>query len=103
MIFCLISFFSLSELFPAFIFAYNIGSLVNSLFGVKILNPVPVFLLSRGFNFTLSAIVSCDGNCIDNGDDHDSDLNNSSCRYSFCWCSLFILQYIIIKKFYWLL
>ena len=46
------------ELFPNFICANNIGSLVNSLFGVKIFNPVPVILLFQGFNFILSAIVS---------------------------------------------
>ena len=36
------------------------------------------FFLSGGFNFTLSAMVSCDGNCINNGDDDDSGLNNLS-------------------------
>ena len=30
------------------------------MFGVKIFNPVPVFFLFWGFNFTLSAIVSFD-------------------------------------------
>ena len=42
--------------------AYNIGSLVNNFFGVKIFNPVPVFFLFRGFNFTLAAIVSSGSN-----------------------------------------
>ena len=42
--------------------------------GVKIFNPVPGFFLSRDFNFSLSAIVSCDGNRIDNGDDYDPGL-----------------------------
>ena len=37
------SFFNLNELFPVFIRANDIGSLVNSLLGVKILNHVPVF------------------------------------------------------------
>ena len=36
------------------------------------------FFLSGGFNFTLSAVVSCDGNSIDNGDDDDPGLNNFS-------------------------
>ena len=59
------------KLFPVVICANNIGSLVNSLFGIEIFNPVPLFFLSQGFNFTLSAIVSCDGNRIDNDDDDD--------------------------------
>ena len=54
----MISFFNLYELFPVFIYANNIVSLVNSLFEVKIFNPVPVIFF-RGFNFTLSALVSC--------------------------------------------
>ena len=37
----LISFFSLYELFPAFICVKNTGSLVNSLFEFKIFNPFP--------------------------------------------------------------
>ena len=37
----MISFFNLYELFPAFICANNIGSLINNLFGVKILNSFP--------------------------------------------------------------
>ena len=49
---------SLSEIFPAFICANNIGSLVNSLFEVNIFNLVPVLFLFGGFNFTLSEIVS---------------------------------------------
>ena len=36
---CLVSFFSLSEFFPPFICANNIGSLDNSFFEVKIFNP----------------------------------------------------------------
>ena len=46
----MISFFSLYELFPAIICANDTGSLVNSLFGVKILIPFPsTFLLpSKG-------------------------------------------------------
>ena len=43
-----------------------------------------LFFFSRGFNFTLSVKVSCDANCIDNGDDDDT--------------GLLILKYIIIKK-----
>ena len=43
--------FNLHELFPAFVYADNIGNLVNSLFGVNILNPVPVAFLFHGFNF----------------------------------------------------
>ena len=39
----LISLLNLYELFPAFICANNTGSLVNSLFGVNILNPFPPF------------------------------------------------------------
>ena len=62
-------------MFPAFICADNIGSLVNDLFGFKILNPAPAFFLSRGFNLTLSAIVSCDRNHIDNGNDDDPGLD----------------------------
>ena len=64
----------LYELFPDFICANNIGSLVNDLFGVKTFHPVPSFTssssLSKGgmstdfclLNFTLSAINSsgCD-------------------------------------------
>ena len=42
---CLISFFSLYEFFPGFICANNIGSLVNSLFGVNIFNPFLYLLL----------------------------------------------------------
>ena len=48
------------------------------MFEVKIFNPVPVFFLYRGFKFTLSAIVSCDGSCIENGDDADPVLSNFS-------------------------
>ena len=51
-------------MFPAFICANNIESLVNNLFGGKVFNPVLVFFLSGGFNFTLSAIFSCDRNRI---------------------------------------
>ena len=43
---CLISFFNFYELFPDFICAKNIGSLVNSLLIVKIFNPFPVTLSS---------------------------------------------------------
>ena len=64
-------------MFPAFTCANNTGSLINSLFGVKIFNPVPLFF-SRSFNYTLSVIVSCDGNRTDNGDDDDPGLNNFS-------------------------
>ena len=74
----MISFFNLFELYSAFICNNNIGSLVNSLFGIKIFNPVPSYassssssstgiggmglFLFRGINFTLSVIVSsyCD-------------------------------------------
>ena len=37
--------FNLYELFAAFICISDIGRLVNSLFGVKTFNPVPVFFL----------------------------------------------------------
>ena len=40
---CLVSFFSFYELFPAFICANSAGSLVNSLFEVKIFTPFPSF------------------------------------------------------------
>ena len=53
--------FNLLELFPAFICANNIGNLVNSLFGVGIFNPVPVFL--GGFNSALTAIAFSGSNC----------------------------------------
>ena len=33
-----------------------IGSLVNDLFGIKIVNPVSLFFLFWGFNFILTAI-----------------------------------------------
>ena len=73
----MISFFNLFELYPAFICTNSIGSLVNSLFRVKIFNPFPyvsssssystkiggmVLFLFQGINFTLSVIVSsyCD-------------------------------------------
>ena len=66
---CLISFFNLYELFPGFICANNIGSLVNRFFGVNIFNPALIFFfLYGGFNF----------NRIDNSDDEDPGLNNSS-------------------------
>ena len=42
----LISFFNLYELFPAFIYTNNIGSLLNNLFGVMIFNPFPSFTSS---------------------------------------------------------
>ena len=42
----MISFFNLLELFPAFICASNIGSLVNNIFGVKICYPFPSFTSS---------------------------------------------------------
>ena len=38
---CMISLFSLFELFAAVIYVNNIGSLINSLFGVTIFNPFP--------------------------------------------------------------
>ena len=44
-------------MFPAFICAINIGSIVNNLLGVKFFNPVLVVFLFQGFNFTLSAII----------------------------------------------
>ena len=48
---CPISSSNLYELFPAFIFANNVGRLVsNSLFGVKTFNPVPSFFLFFSFN-----------------------------------------------------
>ena len=42
---------------------------------LKNFNPVPAFFLSRGFNFTLSAIVSYGRNRIVNGDDDDPGLD----------------------------
>ena len=60
----LISFFNLYELFPAFICANNIGSLVNNLFGVKICNPFP---------FTSSSSTSSGGIC--------GKLSSSSAKY----------------------
>ena len=62
-------------MFPAFICANNIGSLLKNLFGVKIFIPVPFLFISQGFNCTLSAIVSCDGNRVDNYDDNDPGLD----------------------------
>ena len=42
----LILFYNLFELFPGFIRHYNIGNLVNSLFGLTIFNPFPSFTCS---------------------------------------------------------
>ena len=39
----IVSFFKLNEVFPVFICANNIGSLVNNLFGVNIFNPFSFF------------------------------------------------------------
>ena len=52
--------------------------------------------------FALSAIVSCDGNPIDNGDDDDLVLDNFSedTRFGEVLC-LFFSMYIF-KKFNWL-
>ena len=44
--FCLISFLSLYDLFPAFTYAINTGNLVNSLFGVSNLIPCLSFTSS---------------------------------------------------------
>ena len=44
---CVISFFNLYGLFPAFICDNNIGSFVNNLFGINIFNPVPVFFFFK--------------------------------------------------------
>ena len=44
---CVISFFSLHELFSAYICINNTGSLVNSLFGDKNLIPTPSFTSSH--------------------------------------------------------
>ena len=80
---CLTSFFNLYKLFPAFICANNIGTLLSNLFGVNIFNIFPFFTSSSShssggmsgisinssessacclLNFTLSVIVSsgCD-------------------------------------------
>ena len=66
------------ELFPAFICAKNIGSLNNKLFGVKIFNPVAIFfLLSRDFNFALSAIVSS-GSYFTSSSSSSGDISSSS-------------------------
>ena len=43
---CLILFFNFHELFLPFICAINTGSLVNSLFGVKIFTPFSLFTSS---------------------------------------------------------
>ena len=63
-------------MFLAFICANNIGSSSFLVICLE-LNPGPVFFfsLSGGFNFTLSAIFSCDGNRIDQGDDDDPGLH----------------------------
>ena len=45
-VFVWFSFFNLFELFPAFICANNIESLVNSLFGVKVFDPFLSFTSS---------------------------------------------------------
>ena len=58
----LISFFNLHELFPAFICAYNVESLVNSFFGLNIFNPVPSLFLFWGFHSTLWAIFYSESN-----------------------------------------
>ena len=52
----LILFFLLFELFPAFIYVDNIGSLVNSLFGIKIFNYFPFLIYS-----SLLSSVGMDG------------------------------------------
>ena len=57
----MILFFSLYELFPAFIFANNTGHLVNSLFGVKILIRFLSFISSS----SLPSIVGKDGKSSD--------------------------------------
>ena len=74
------------ELFPTFICANNIGSLVNNLFGVKIFNPVPSFFYFRGFNFTLSAIVYYGSNFTSSspsssGNGGKSSSSSSSAKY----------------------
>ena len=46
------------ELFPAFICANTIGSLVSKLLGVNIFNLVSPIFFFRGFNISPSAIVS---------------------------------------------
>ena len=51
-----ILFFSLFELFLAFIFADITGNLVNSLFGVKIFNP---FLSFTSASFLSSGYMGC--------------------------------------------
>ena len=72
----------------------NIGSLFSSLFEVKIFNPVPVFLLSQGFDFTVSEIVTCGKKCIDDS----PGLDTFSEGIRFVGVFLFILKYVIIKK-----
>ena len=47
---CLISFFNLYELFPAFIRTNNIVGLVNNLFGVRIFNLFPSFISSSSIS-----------------------------------------------------
>ena len=49
--------------------------------------------LCGGFNYTRLAIISCDGNGIDNGDD-----DNPGLGVRFVGGFLFILKYIFIKK-----
>ena len=104
----LISFVNLYEFFPAFICAAHIGSLVNSLCRVNVFNNninvnYDTITFSQSFKFALSAIVSCDGNPIDNGDDDDPILDNFSedTRFAEVLC-LFFSMYIF-KKFNWLL
>ena len=61
-------------MFPAFICANNIESLVHNLFCVKIFNPAPVIFLFRDFNFILSGIVS-------SGSDFTSTSPSSAVNY----------------------
>ena len=66
-------FFTLYKLFSAFIKANNTGSLINSLFGVKILIHAVSFCLS---NFDLSVAVSCGGTNSSSVFDFSSLLNS---------------------------
>ena len=50
----MISFFNLYELFPAFICANNIASLVNNFFGVKIFNPFSFYTSSARSSGSIS-------------------------------------------------
>ena len=63
----------MSELFPAFICAKNTGSLINSLFGVKVFHPFPSFTSS-----SLSSGGGMDGISITSSSSHASVFSSDS-------------------------